>query len=557
MGSWLVFDDDAVDSIKESDIPKYFGESNSGSAYVLYYQAVDIDLAGLGLRIPPAPELSEQLRTSTTEPPASPLQPMPALPPGLVEENESLDISDHSHPISPSPASLPSALQSVEKESAPRKSPSQPLKVNVAYPGLNSPLVSSAVETTPGGASSTSARGGLFQSIRRTPSGKVRANGADSNGGPDHRRSYAERSPLPATSPSVAASDDHAQTAPVPPLPVNGKEKAAKEPERKPSTWFKKRKSIKAEKSRSDAATADQTQSPLLRGDANGHSPSSSAVPAWFRTSGHSAKLPEDQDSSESRNPDGRQYQSSSAARPHTSAGLSLKPPDGSRDRRNGYESPSPGSASSSLGSVPAIPSTPPLVFPSQRSSSLAPVGDSPRRSEHPPSSPLHPPPAHKKSLSQLVSRKSKKGDSPSSPSVPQRPSTAGPSSTATPPRPLPPIPPLPSSPFVAAHGRHMSNGNVPEVSEHQPSFAKGKSKAEGFTHDTAPQARPRSAHVGLGLGSFVNANHSGSTTSSASSNLKRATRKLSLTAPMLGFGRKEKQKDKDKDKGPPSSFSR
>ncbi|EGO31229.1 hypothetical protein SERLADRAFT_336365, partial [Serpula lacrymans var. lacrymans S7.9] len=40
MGFWLIFDDDTVDTIKESDIPKYFGDSNSGSAYVLYYQAV-------------------------------------------------------------------------------------------------------------------------------------------------------------------------------------------------------------------------------------------------------------------------------------------------------------------------------------------------------------------------------------------------------------------------------------------------------------------------------------------------------------------------------------
>ncbi|KAI0652772.1 hypothetical protein C8Q79DRAFT_875291, partial [Trametes meyenii] len=40
-GAWMLFDDDTVSPIKESDIPKYFGDSNSGSAYVLYYQAVD------------------------------------------------------------------------------------------------------------------------------------------------------------------------------------------------------------------------------------------------------------------------------------------------------------------------------------------------------------------------------------------------------------------------------------------------------------------------------------------------------------------------------------
>ncbi|KAJ7204395.1 hypothetical protein GGX14DRAFT_319323, partial [Mycena pura] len=38
MGSWLVFDDDNVYPIAEAEIPKYFGESNSGSAYVLFFQ---------------------------------------------------------------------------------------------------------------------------------------------------------------------------------------------------------------------------------------------------------------------------------------------------------------------------------------------------------------------------------------------------------------------------------------------------------------------------------------------------------------------------------------
>ncbi|RXW17034.1 hypothetical protein EST38_g8821 [Candolleomyces aberdarensis] len=49
-GSWVVFDDDSVYTISEGDISKYFGDSNAGSAYVLYYQAVDIDLAELGLQ---------------------------------------------------------------------------------------------------------------------------------------------------------------------------------------------------------------------------------------------------------------------------------------------------------------------------------------------------------------------------------------------------------------------------------------------------------------------------------------------------------------------------
>lgn len=48
-GTWLLFDDDNVEPIREVDIPKYFGESPGGEGYVLFYQAVDLDLASLGI----------------------------------------------------------------------------------------------------------------------------------------------------------------------------------------------------------------------------------------------------------------------------------------------------------------------------------------------------------------------------------------------------------------------------------------------------------------------------------------------------------------------------
>ncbi|KAG8687823.1 hypothetical protein FRC08_011751, partial [Ceratobasidium sp. 394] len=46
-GQWLLFDDDIVEGIRESEIPKYFGDSPAGSGYVLFYQAVNIDLQAL------------------------------------------------------------------------------------------------------------------------------------------------------------------------------------------------------------------------------------------------------------------------------------------------------------------------------------------------------------------------------------------------------------------------------------------------------------------------------------------------------------------------------
>ena len=48
-GTWFIFDDDTVEAIREVDIPKYFGESPGGAGYVLFYQAVDLDLASVGI----------------------------------------------------------------------------------------------------------------------------------------------------------------------------------------------------------------------------------------------------------------------------------------------------------------------------------------------------------------------------------------------------------------------------------------------------------------------------------------------------------------------------
>jgi ubiquitin carboxyl-terminal hydrolase 9/13 len=101
MGSWLVFDDDNVYPIPEADIPKYFGESNSGSAYILYYQAADIDLSALGLRPLPVPTPAEDVEIfSHLE--VSPSAPMnPPLPLGQVEEGDLLDTSDTAFPFTP------------------------------------------------------------------------------------------------------------------------------------------------------------------------------------------------------------------------------------------------------------------------------------------------------------------------------------------------------------------------------------------------------------------------------------------------------------------------
>ncbi|KAG8219375.1 hypothetical protein J3R82DRAFT_293 [Butyriboletus roseoflavus] len=136
MGTWLIFDDETVDSIKECDIPKYFGDSNSGSAYVLYYQAVDVDLSALGLR-PPSPEPVMQpvppsdpqrdWQLTDSDSPVLAAQSIPPLPPGLTDD---LPGSTPVPEAIPRPTTPPTSIQSPLEPSrkSPRKVSSQFLK---------------------------------------------------------------------------------------------------------------------------------------------------------------------------------------------------------------------------------------------------------------------------------------------------------------------------------------------------------------------------------------------------------------------------------------------
>jgi len=136
MGTWLVFDDETVDTVKECDIPKYFGDSNSGSAYVLYYQALDIDLSALGLRQPtpepvtqPDPQSEPIQQLQPTDSPVSAAQSIPPLPPGLTDDTTSVPEALPRPTTPPIPIQLPP-----EPAKSPRKVPSQFLKVALGLP---------------------------------------------------------------------------------------------------------------------------------------------------------------------------------------------------------------------------------------------------------------------------------------------------------------------------------------------------------------------------------------------------------------------------------------
>lgn len=266
--TWLVFDDDKIESIKESEIPRYFGDAGSGSAYVLYYQAVDLNLASLGLKPTALPTVSDVVVAGT---PVSAAKaeanggaasdfPEPALPPGLGD----------SHVPTPAPAPAPAVIPAPPPPPIPT-APSSPSLVSPplvpsatlpsrkkSLPAIRIPGASDSTTTSPTTPNRT--HGGLFHTIRNSPgSSRIRPSTAEGVVSP--------------RSPGV-------HTPPVPPVPslyINGKELAAgkekekenergvdrerepqreregeegrssKEFDRKPSMWFK-RWSVKSPK---------------------------------------------------------------------------------------------------------------------------------------------------------------------------------------------------------------------------------------------------------------------------------------------------------------------
>ena len=159
-----MFDDDSVETIKESDIPKYYGEGSSG-AYVLFYQAVDMDREALGLPpdlpTPSAVEVvSDGLAVGgTTTIVVDPTSP----PPDAVGVSSSKGAEEAASP----PSSLPNA-----------KRPVVPLKLDLPPPALNtspphSPVLPESVSSKANTPGLSKGAAGFFQSLRHSTSSKI------------------------------------------------------------------------------------------------------------------------------------------------------------------------------------------------------------------------------------------------------------------------------------------------------------------------------------------------------------------------------------------------
>ncbi|CEL56060.1 ubiquitin specific peptidase 46 [Rhizoctonia solani AG-1 IB] len=150
-GQWLAFDDDVVEPVQESAIPKYFGDSPAGSGYVLFYQAVNTDLQALGVKNPQVASVPSQpiVPPVVLEPPTSPV---PAVPRQASEEmvaKVSPDVSESGTIATPSPStptlSHPSSSPTMPKseELPPSTAPTSAGGSGFVHHSTNPPSVSS------------------------------------------------------------------------------------------------------------------------------------------------------------------------------------------------------------------------------------------------------------------------------------------------------------------------------------------------------------------------------------------------------------------------------
>ncbi|KAF5356146.1 hypothetical protein D9756_003694 [Leucocoprinus leucothites] len=576
-GTWLVFDDDNVYPIPEGDIPKYYGDSNSGSAYVLYYQAADIDLGSLGLKTPDFPLLPEpeSIGVQPRTPSQHSQQVAPVLPPGFtqVEYHEAASAVV----VTPPPTHTPVISTSIIENSASTSGDVSPPPL----PNRNSS----------GAPPSPSITHTVLAPVRRVVSSHGRPTTANPALGDRTDRLMQPESPRSprhsASSPSLAISDDPSSVPPVPPIPQlsaltpttptqNGKakdkdrDKDRTRKESKASGWFKRKSFRIGDKAKSEKANDEIPPSPVPKDER----PMSTG---WFKATPQLRRRP----SQAAAAPDSSQKAVSPSLEPPQAIAAASSNTSSNATQQDGYSSSAP---SIVLSSPPTTMSPSPPPVPPKTSVSPPRSLQSTEQIEFLPSrkSSLMPSPRTRASLEH------RRNGTPNTRShtIP-RPATAHAGSAPIPNgfRQLPPVPnPPPASSSQSSHKRKhdlspkpvpVLNVTAPLVSEpeniYPPNHVNRRdnraslNNSQSELHSNSLSASASSLHAMHATSSppssspsHSNRSHSIAVTSlsnSGNGGFKRAKRKLSLTAPILGIGRKEKDKDGRKEKASPNSF--
>ncbi|KAI9100456.1 hypothetical protein DFS34DRAFT_648371 [Phlyctochytrium arcticum] len=96
---WLLFDDDDVSPVEESELPKYYGDTNSvGCGYIFFYTAADFN----------AGDLVRSMKPTTTSPDNS--IPEPGTAPATPLPGGNVDSNSEGNSIPPSPSLTPAAV---------------------------------------------------------------------------------------------------------------------------------------------------------------------------------------------------------------------------------------------------------------------------------------------------------------------------------------------------------------------------------------------------------------------------------------------------------------
>ena len=567
-GAWTLFDDDTVSTVKESDIPKYFGDSNSGSAYVLYYQAVDLDLPALGLKSPtPPPEPSAvadlgsvpvPVSLTTAEPSEfshAPSSPFLHKPPGLNPSVDDLNLSDMSESPMPTPGTAPTSSNHNTSDSLPVVAPT-PSYSQLHIP--DEPLIPSPSSPTHKEHGS-STLGKALRTLRHPPSLRLKTPNGHKD---DHRRSGAVDAhgamipPLP-TSPrtrrpqttgstataSTAENSTHETIPSVPPSPIppkafpfpNGSHSHAstkdkeRTPEKKSNGWFR-RKSTRAENAPATPASPRLTRRGSEAAMSDAYSPviSPASLPPLasaalteppLASSPHKKSIP---DLAKSLRRDSKRSSANPSSklppRPST-AGAEMTSSRAFPSRpMSGIAMPPP------LPPLPGSPRSPAAAHRAHAAEVFAPVPPVPRKgddSEHgtPDGSPLRP----------------------SRPLLHEDPAEWEPETQPAPPPVR--ISHSDSQYSSTTHQSHHTHGHMHWTLPHPP----GHSHAETAPPPLAAAALSFGGTGGGGVGDTPVVSPTSAPDGGAGHNWRRATRKLSFTAPMLGFGRKERER-----KGPP-----
>ncbi|PIL31043.1 hypothetical protein GSI_05739 [Ganoderma sinense ZZ0214-1] len=591
-GTWTLFDDDTVSTVKESDIPKYFGDSNSGSAYVLYYQAVDLDLPALGLKSPtPPPEpttvvdlgpVPVPVGLATAEPSEfshAPSSPFLHKPPGLNPSVDDLNLSDMSESPMPTPGTAPPSSNHNTSDSLLVAAPTP------SYPQLlapDEPLI-------PGPSSPThkehgsSTLGKALRTLRHPPSLRLKTPNGHKD---DHRRSGAVDAhgamipPLPtsprtrrpqttgSTATASTAENSAQETIPsVPPSPIppkvfpfpNGSQSHAstrekeRTPEKKSNGWFR-RKSTRQETAPLPPASPSVPRLARRGSEAamsDAYSPVTPPTPLPPLTSAaltepplapHKKSAPDlakslRREKRGSGNPSSKlpPRPSTAGADMTSSRGLSSRP-------MSGIAIPPP------LPPLPGSPRSPAVGHRAHAAEVFVPVPPVPPKSKSTPSehgtpdgSPLRP--SRPLPDGDPAEREWEQGRRPD-------PETETEAET----EPAPPPPPVrishsDSQYSSTTHQSHHTAWTLPRPPRHAHA-------------DTAPVPGPLLSFGGTGGGGVGDTPVVSPTGQAAAApdggaahNWRRATRKLSFTAPILGFGRKERERERER-KGPPPSSS-